>query len=490
MQVHRAILASTLLLCATCGQGEGEEAASQVPPVFVIGMDGLEWDVMTPLLDAGKLPHFQAMIERGVAGGLATFQPTFSPVVWTSMATGVTAPEHGILNFSEVENGRLKQGGLPYTSNSRKVPALWNIASEFDRSVLSVGWWVSWPAEPVNGRIMASYAAQAQGQVFWKAGVWEEGLPEMTYPEELIADVLHLLEKGGPDGPLRAGYDDYFSVVPGEPRKSPNDPADPWEFPRVRDSFFRIGYHGDRTHLEIFKQELANEVADLNMVYFGLPDVAGHFWWRYYEPDSFNYAIPQEHRDLLQKRLDAAYLAADEWLGQIVAAAPANARFMIVSDHGMHAANRNNPSHPQSGAHEDAPPGVFIAAGPGIAKRGLLPEVEWKFPVRMGNRRYDNVLQAPQRIGSVYDVTPTVLHWLGIPAGADMSGSPLLDIAETGQDLSQAAAPVASHANGFRAATAPRIPGEGLNEQFQESFLNALGYQDAAEAQAAQSDKE
>ena len=137
-----------------------------------------------------------------------------------------------------MENGRM---GLPYTSNSRKVPALWNIASKFDRSVLSVGWWVSWPAEPVNGRIMASYAAQAQGQVFWKAGVWEEGLPEMTYPEELIYDVIPLLQNGSPTGPLRAGYNEYFSVIPGEPRKSAEDPVDPWEFPRVRDSFFRIG---------------------------------------------------------------------------------------------------------------------------------------------------------------------------------------------------------------------------------------------------------
>jgi hypothetical protein len=485
MRAHRAILTTLLLLCATCGQGDSNDASSKLPPVFVIGMDGLEWDVMTPLLDAGRLPNFQAMIERGVAGGLATFQPTFSPVVWTSIATGVTSAEHGILNFSEEENGRLKQGGLPYTSNTRKVPALWNIASEFERSVLSVGWWVSWPAEPVNGRIMASYAAQAQGQVFWKAGVWEEGLPEMTYPEELISDVLHLLEKGGPDGPLREGYNDYFSVVPGEPRRSAAD-VDPWEFPRVRDSFFRIGYHGDRTHLEIFKQELGKEVADLNMVYFGLPDVAGHFWWRYYEPEAFSYAIPQEHRDLLQKRLDAAYLAADEWLGQIVANAPENARFMIVSDHGMHAANRNNPNHPQSGAHEDAPPGVFIAAGPGIAVRGKLPDVEWKFPVQMGSRRFDNILQAPERIGSVYDVAPTVLHWLGIPAGADMSGSPLLDLAVPSNSLGTAIPAVATHNSGFRAATPPRIPSEDANEQFNSAFLDMLGYRGAAEAQAAQ----
>lgn len=473
--VRQIALLGLLAAVSGCGGGDAGEEAKQ-PPVFVIGMDGLEWDVMVPLLDAGRLPHFQAMIERGVGGGLATFQPTFSPVVWTSIATGVPRETHGVLNFSEEVNGRLKQGGLPYTSNARQVPAIWNMASDAGRSVLSVGWWVSWPAEEVNGRIVASYAAQAQGQLFWKAGVWEEGLPEMTWPEELIYDVVPLLEEGAPDGALRQQYEDRFSVIPGEPGRGPDDPSDPWAFPRGRDAFFRIGYHGDATHLAIFEQELANEVADLNMVYFGLPDVAGHFWWRYYEPDAFRYESPEPHIEMLKHRLDLSYEVADQWLGRIVEAAPKDARFLIVSDHGMHAANLNNPRHPQSGAHEDAPPGVMIAAGPGIAARGLLPEVEWRFPVRMGPRRYDNILQAPERLGGVYDVTPTILHWLGMPSAEDLAGEPLLGLAEEGHPLGQARAKVPTYAVGFRAATPPRSPSEDANRQFMESFAEQLGY--------------
>lgn len=492
MQKLRAVAVGMLgaaLVGVSCGEGPGEstggtggKSASSFdgPPVIVVGMDGLEWDVMTPLLDAGRLPHFQSVIERGVAGGLATFQPTFSPVVWTSIATGVARETHGILNFSEEAAGRLKPNGLPYTSNSRKVPAVWNIASDHERDVLAVGWWVSWPAEEVDGRIIASYAAQAQGKVFWKAGVWEEGIPEMTFPPELINDAMPALQDGAPDGPLRAIYDEKFGVIPGQPRTSANAPADPWEFPRLRDSFFRIGYHGDATHLKLFKQQMQLGVADLNMVYFGLPDVAGHFWWRYYEPDQFEYLIPEEHLGLLQQRIDFAYEVADQWLGEILEVAPENARILIVSDHGMHAANRRNPQHPQSGAHEDAPPGVFIAAGPGIERRGLLPEVEWRFPVQMGPRRFDNVLDAPERIASVYDITPTILHWLGLPAAEDMLGEPLVQLSTADAKLSTALPPVPSYASGFRAATPPRVPQDGMNEDFQESFLEALGYKEAA----------
>ena len=54
MQRIPAILALSLLLPA-CGGGEAEPETAQLPPVFVIGMDGLEWDVMLPLLKEGRL---------------------------------------------------------------------------------------------------------------------------------------------------------------------------------------------------------------------------------------------------------------------------------------------------------------------------------------------------------------------------------------------------------------------------------------------------
>jgi hypothetical protein len=78
-----------------------------------------------------------------------------------------------------------------------------------------------------------------------------------------------------------------------------------------------------------------------------------------------------------------------------------------------------------------------------------------------------------------------VLHWLNIPSAADMSGAPLLDLAAPGSPFATAEAAVASHSNGFRAATTPRVPKAGLDQQFQASFLDALGYQEAAESQAA-----
>ena len=457
------------------------------PPVVVVGMDGLEWSVMKPLLDAGKLPNFNKLIQRGMAGGLTTFQPTFSPVVWTSIATGMPREKHGILYFSEMQNGRALQNGLPYTSNSRKTPAVWNILSDQGRDVLAVGWWVSWPAEEVNGRIMSSYAAQAQGKVFWKAGVWEEPLPQMTWPDELMMEVFPHLEAGAPDGPVRAEYEEFFNRIPGEVPDGAEARMDPWHFPRGRDAFFRVSYHADRTHLEIFKEQLELRASNLNMVYFGLPDVAGHFWWRYREPGAYQYPIPTEHVGHFQKYIDQSYIAMDGFLAEIVEKAPSDARIMVVSDHGMHAGNFNNPNNPQSGLHEDAPPGVLIVAGPGIRAEGLKPTVEWRYQVMVpmpGGRmqQQPRILQAPESIGGVYDITPTLLDWLGISTAQDMAGRSLRDLMDSDWLSSNPLRTVPTHSEGFRAATPPLEPRPGLNEVFKQGVMEQLGYADSAAA--------
>ena len=420
------------------------------PPVLVIGVDGLEWSVLEPLMEAGRAPHLKALAERGVGGSLQTQIPTFSPVVWTTIATGMNWQDHGIRHFLQPVRGADGRPayGKPYTSNTRAVPAIWNMAGDGGRDVLSVAWWVSWPAEQVPGaRIVASYAAQVQANILWKAGVWVEGLPELTWPESLQDDLLPLLQEGAPNGPLRAEYESVFGTIP--------EHAD-WEFPRKRDQLFRVTYHGDRTHQRMMKQLLREEVADLNLVYFGLADVAGHFFWRYHEREAFQYPIPQDHVARLRDRINQAYQVVDGWIGEILAEVPEDTIVLVVSDHGMHAFNVADPDNVQSGAHEDAPDGVFILAGPGVEPRGLLPAKD-------------------RRIAGVLQVAPTVLDWLGLCVARDMPGRPLRHLMTPEWRAEHPGCEVPSYREGFRAPTPPREPGEGVNRHFVDG-LQELGY--------------
>ena len=43
--------------------------------VLLIGWDAADWKVITPLLDAGKMPHLEKFVSQGVMGNLATLSP-------------------------------------------------------------------------------------------------------------------------------------------------------------------------------------------------------------------------------------------------------------------------------------------------------------------------------------------------------------------------------------------------------------------------------
>ncbi len=56
--------------------------------VMIIGLDGADWQVMDPLLKAGRLPALAGLLRRGVRADLRSNTPMLSPLLWTTVATG------------------------------------------------------------------------------------------------------------------------------------------------------------------------------------------------------------------------------------------------------------------------------------------------------------------------------------------------------------------------------------------------------------------
>ena len=84
--------------------------------VLLVGWDdAADWKVITPLMDAGKMPNLQKFADGGVIGNLSTLYPVLSPMLWTSIATGKRANKHGIHGFAEPD---------PDTGNVRPVTSL------------------------------------------------------------------------------------------------------------------------------------------------------------------------------------------------------------------------------------------------------------------------------------------------------------------------------------------------------------------------------
>ena len=111
-----AVLLAAALLAASGGCGP--RAQEDAPPLLVLGIDGMDPEILSRLLAAGRMPHFEALAASGGFVPLATTMPPQSPVAWSTFITGLDPAGHGILDFIH-RDPRTRQ---PYLSTSRKGP--------------------------------------------------------------------------------------------------------------------------------------------------------------------------------------------------------------------------------------------------------------------------------------------------------------------------------------------------------------------------------
>ncbi|ANM29637.1 hypothetical protein ABI59_08680 [Acidobacteria bacterium Mor1] len=303
-----------LLLFVACAPGESSrqpaygtlEGAIPAPsaPVWLIGLDGAGWNMLDPLLEAGELPHLAALIERGSSGVLRSENPTISPALWATIATGQPRDVHGVVNFTERVPGSyrtVESGPL-----DRRSPALWDhVGAAGGRSVV-VNWFGSFPAETIEGVYLArglDPAAARPGQVH-------------------------------PEGWLDAGPSFEASSPPG------------WALEAIgRTPFLRETLHDDQRSLDLLRRAVARESADLVVSYFAGVDIAQHVTWKDMDPDYVPFPDEPPRDPALAQVIPSYYRYLDHVVGEIVALAPEDATIVVVSDHG------GGPMRPEEAFH-------------------------------------------------------------------------------------------------------------------------------------------
>ena len=135
--------------------------------VILLGIDGLDPQMLQMLIREGTAPHFARLWQGGCGGALQSVTPAQSPVVWTTLATGTNPGKHGVFDFIHRDPNRPSPflsicqtgGGGVFRSTqyvkARQNAALWNILSEQDVPVTVIRWPVTFPAEEINGRMLA-----------------------------------------------------------------------------------------------------------------------------------------------------------------------------------------------------------------------------------------------------------------------------------------------------------------------------------------------
>ncbi len=381
-----------------------EPSAVLPRPLVVIGVDGLEWRLAIDLAKSGRLPELSKLAREGSFARTATFAPTLSPPIWTSMATGVIPERHGIGGF--VRPATRGEGGEPrlYTNRERRVKAVWNIASEAGVRSCVVGYWMTFPVEPIEGAMVAQTGVPpGTTEEHKRKGALQPGTSGQVHPAEYETRAFEIAAESA-----RAASEREREIFPD---------TSAWPAPMQRlAEHSRWSIAADTAYEKIALDLVAGaQRCDLVIVYLGLPDVLGHRFWRWTYPSDFASPPPQTEVALFGDVLGRAYEQVDRFVGEMRRAAGSGATVMVVSDHGM------GPFRPKqavdihddhgellrTGGHSAARDGFFVAEGPGFAADGS------PFPA--------SVEDVPAH-GSVVDLAPTLLALLGLPRGADMDG--------------------------------------------------------------------
>ncbi len=352
--------------------------------LLLIGWDAADWQIIDPLLEAGKMPNLNRLIEGGVMASVATLHPIVSPMLWTSIATGKLADKHGIHGFTERDphSGSARMA----TSTSRRTKALWNI---FQQSLgwrcNVVAWWAGHPAEPLDGVTVANPFFRCRKE----NGKWRVP-PHSIHPPEAARDLL----------PLLLGIDevDPSMVLPFIPRAA--------EIDQKKDS-----------RLETFAKLLAECCSvqgvatglmerddwDFTAVYFDSIDHFAHAFMPFHPP-RMEHVSPEDY-ETYKDVMAGVYQFHDMMLGSLVALAGPDATVVLCSDHGFQSGVLRpigNPREPAGPVLWHREFGILVMNGPG--------------------------LQRDERIygATLLDIAPTLLTLAGLPVGRDMDGKPLL----------------------------------------------------------------
>jgi len=342
----------------------------------LVGWSSGDWRVVSPLLDAGRLPHLAEIVAAGVCGQLASLWPDLPPLLWTSLATGKRPQRHGILGYEEPDGA----GGVrPVTTLHRTAAPLWAIASRTGLVSLAIDAGPSFPADPIDGVVVSNRLVAE----FARRGLDPAGPvpPGFVHPAARTAGVVRSWAAGAavPDELLHR-------FLPGDGGATPHAAAS---------DFVRSALAETLGVAAIVRDLLAADAWRLLVVRYALIDRLAERFLMFHPPRGPG--VHEEAFAAYREVIAAAHVLLDELLGEIVAAAGPGACITVASDRGLHWGHLRAPDG-RGDRPRAAPFGLLALAGPGV-------------------RRDERISGA-----TILDVCPTLLHVLGLPRGADMDG--------------------------------------------------------------------
>lgn len=173
-------------------------AAKSDKRLIILGVDGLDPNMLQRFVDEGVLPNFKLLMEQGDFKPLQTSMPPLSPTAWSTFITGLDPGGHGVFDFIHRDPETI----LPYLSMSK--------ASEAEHT-LKLGSWVI----PLKG---GKVEQLRYGTTFWEV-LEDKNVPTAIYrvpanfpPVQTEGKALSGM--GTPDILGTPGTFSYFTTMP------------------------------------------------------------------------------------------------------------------------------------------------------------------------------------------------------------------------------------------------------------------------------------
>ncbi|MEZ4801813.1 MAG: alkaline phosphatase family protein [Gelidibacter sp.] len=354
--------------------------------LLLIGWDAADWKIIGPLLAKGHMPALKKLIDNGVYGNMSTMNPPFSPMLWSSVATGKTPDKHGILGFIEVMENNV--GVRPVTATSRKARALWNIFHNQGMKSNLVGWWPSFPAEPING-VVISDKFQKVSLDPKKQKPMADGTIHPKFAEEEFKDLRMFA--------FEVTSEHILPFIPNAAKINQEKEKGLTALAKIVSE--NVSIHNAATKL------LRTTEWDFMTVYYDLIDHFCHSFMKFHPPKLNR--INQAQFDIFKDAINGAYRFQDMMLERTLELIDEDTTVIIMSDHGFESGNKRLMELPKlqaSAAMDHRQFGMFVAMGPNIKKNEKVYGL------------------------SLIDIAPTILNHFNLPIGEDMDGKVAMDI--------------------------------------------------------------
>jgi len=360
------------------------------PHVVLFGVDGADWRIIDPLIEAGELPHLARLRAKGVYGDFESIEPMLSPMLWTSIATGKYPEKHGILDFTAVDHtqGRV----VPVSSNLRTARTVWDILGEFDYTVGVIGWLATWPLEPVRGALVSDRLVY---HAFDPDMEYSFSDAEMASPPELAAELPRLRQEAHQRGKAYIARFQLDDPVLNSASLSQDEIERIEELRRLLQSMAMT----QTVSLYVYRRYQPHFFA----IYYEYIDAICHLFMKYAPPDYPDVTPEQQRR--FGHWIAETYRLQDELIGEFLPRLVPQTDVLIISDHGFLSGEQRPKVDSRIGSG-GAPAwhrryGVFVWTGPTLGKSG----------------KYDQA--------QLVDIAPSLLAVFGVPIGRDMDGQPL-----------------------------------------------------------------